>query len=124
MLAKASGASEAVDQPSHVRYIQRVRTQLVESMRRVNRLVAALYQARHLSDQERQRINSQPTMFDRANELLDVLSKKPMEAYQCFLDALISTNQSHLVELLTDIGDLRVLQIPTMCCEAAIDKCL
>ena len=104
---KESGASEAVDQPSHVRDIQRVRTQLVESMRRVNRLVAALYQARHLSDQERQRIKSQPTMFDRASELLDVLSKKPMEAYQCFLDALMSTNQSHLVGLITNTGDLR-----------------
>ena len=58
-------------------------------------------------------------MFDRANELLDVLSKKPMEAYQCFLDALISTNQSHLADLLTDTGDMRMSQIPTLCCEVA-----
>ena len=103
---KETGVTKTVDYPSHVRDIQRVRTQLVESMRRVNRLVAALYQARHLSDQERQRINSQPTMFDRANQLLDVLSKKPMEAYQCFLDALISTNQSHLAHLLRNTGDM------------------
>ena len=94
-----------------MRDIQRVRTQLVESMRRVNRLVAALYQARHLSDQERQRIHSQPTMFDRASELLDVLSKKPMEAYQCFLDALIRTNQSHLADLLTNTGDVHRWQM-------------
>ena len=82
-----------------MRAIERVRTQLVESMRRVDRLVAALFQARHLSDQERQRINSQPNIFDRADQLLDVLCKKPLEAYDCFLEALISTNQAHLRDL-------------------------
>ena len=77
-------------------------------MRRVDRLVAALYQARHLSDQERQRINSHPTMFDRADQLLDALCKKPLEAYECFLEALMSTNQVHLWNLLNKTGYLHL----------------
>ena len=78
-------------------------------MRRVNRLVAAIYQARHLGDQERQRINSQPTMFDRADQLLDALREKPTEAYLCFLEALISTNQAHLNDLLTGAGRITMI---------------
>ena len=90
--------------PAHVQDMGRVGTQLVESMRRVDRLVAALFQARHLSDKERQRINSQPTMFDRADQLLDELCKKPLDAYQCFLEALASTKQEHLCDLLAGAG--------------------
>ena len=97
----------AQEPPAHVQALTRVHRQLVESMRRVDRLVAALYQARHLSDQERQRINSQPTMFDRADQLLGALCKKPSEPYQCFLEALISTNQAHLRDLLAGAGTIR-----------------
>ena len=95
--------------PAHVRDMERVRMQLNESMRRVDRLVAALYQARHLSDQDRQRINSQPTMFDRADQLLDALCKKPLEAYQCFLEELINTNQGHLRDLLAGVGRITMV---------------
>ena len=97
--------------PAHVQALKRVRTQLVESMRRVDRLVATLFQWGHLSDQERQRINSQPTMFDRADQLLDALCKKPLEAYQCFLGALISINQAHLRDLLTGAGRITMLVV-------------
>ena len=114
---KERGDTEAVDHPSHVRDIQRVRKQLVESMRRVNRIVAILYQARHLSLGEQERINSKPTIFDTANKLLVALSKKPLEAYQCFLDALISTNQPHLADLLTHTGDVQMQQIFPQGCE-------
>ena len=97
----------------HAQAIERVRAQLVESMRRVDRLVAALYQERHLSDQERQRIISQPTMLDKADQLLDALCKKPLEAYQCFLGALSSTNQKHLGDLLTGAGSIESIQSPS-----------
>ena len=95
---------EARDQSPHARDIARVRETLVESMRRVDRLVGALYQARHLSDEELQHINSLPTMFDKVNQLLDILNKKQVEAYRCFLRALSSTTQSHLVDLLENPG--------------------
>ena len=99
-------------QPSpHARDIARVRETLVESMRRVDRLVAALFQGRHVSDRERQRINSQPTVFDKVDQLLDVISKKPVEAYQCFLRALENTRQSHLSDLLNNPGFAFLLEI-------------
>ena len=95
---------EIRDQSPHARDIARVREPLVESIRRVGRLVGALYQARHLSDRELQHINSLPTMFDKVDQLLDALSKKPVEAYQCFLGALVNTKQSHLSDLLINPG--------------------
>jgi hypothetical protein len=99
--------SEKDEQASPKQNILRVREILVESIRRVERLVGALYQARHLNDQEQQLINSQSTMFDKANQLMDVLSKKPPDAYQCFLRALSDSNQSHLSDLLMNAGNLR-----------------
>ena len=109
MHVNAYKSMSAVEPPAHVRDMERVREQVVESMRRVDRIVAALYQARHLSDQERQRINSQPTMFDRADQLLNVLCKKSLNSYQCFLGALIKTNQAHLRDLLTGAGMTQLL---------------
>ena len=88
----------------HARDIARVRETLVESMRRVDRLVAALFQGRHVSDRERQRINSQPTVFDKVDQLLDVISMKPTEAYRCFLGALKNTKQAHLCDFLNIPG--------------------
>ena len=97
----------AQEPPAHVRALKRDGAQLIESMRRVDRLVAALFERGHLSDQERQRVNSQPTMFDRVRELMNVLVRKPPEAYQCFLEALSSTNQDHLRDLLTGAGRIK-----------------
>ena len=100
----SNALGEADEMPPHARDISRVRETLVESIRRVDRLVAALFQAGHLSDRERQRIKSQSTMFDKVDQLLDVLCKKPVDAYQCFLGALTNTKQSHLSDLLTNLG--------------------
>ena len=89
---------------SHVQNIARVRVTLVESIRRVDRLVAALYQERHLDGQERQRITSQSNLFDKVQQLLDIISAKSLEAYQCLIRALKCTNQEHLSDLLTNAG--------------------
>ena len=99
-----NASGEARDQSPHARDIARVRETLVESIRRVDRLVRALYQARHLSDGELQRINSLTTIFDKVDQLLDVISEKPVEAFQCFLGALSDTNQSHMNDLLINPG--------------------
>ncbi len=84
-----------------------MRETLLQSIRRVERLVGALYQERHLNDQEQQLVNSQQTMFDKVKQLLDVLCKKPPEAYQCFLRALSDSNQLHPSDLLMNAGNLR-----------------
>ena len=93
---------------SQLAHSRSVRSQLVESVRRVHGLVAALREDGHLSEEEQQSINSQPTLTDRAHLLLHTLVNKPPQAYQCFLDALLSTNQTHLYCLLTDRGTVRV----------------
>ena len=89
---------------SHVQNIARVRVTLVESIRRVDCLVAALYQERYLGGQERQRIASQSNIFDKVEQLLDNISEKSPEAFQCFIRALEHTNQEHLSDLLTNAG--------------------
>ena len=94
----------ACDTPPHASELRQVRGQFVESIRRVNRIVTTLFQARHLSDEERQRINSQPTTFDKASQLLDMICQKPVDAYQCFLKALENTKQEHFLDLLSRKG--------------------
>ena len=93
---------------SHLAHNRQVRSQLVESVRRVHGLVAALCEDGHLSEEEQQSINSQPTLTDRAHLLLHSLVGKPPQAYQCFLEALVSTDQTYLYCLLTDKGTVRV----------------
>jgi len=87
---------------------RQVRSELIQSLSRVHDIVAALREDGHLSEEEQQSINSQPTLTDRAHLLLHTLVNKPPQAYQCFLDALLSTNQTHLYCLLTDRGTVRV----------------
>ena len=74
---------------------------VLESMRRVDRLMGALLEDGHLSEEEQQRINSQPTLTERAQHLLRVLINKPPQAFHCLLRALRDTNQEQLVRLLT-----------------------
>ena len=77
-------------------------------MRRVDRLTGALLEDGHLSEEEQQRINSQPTLTKRAQHLLRVLINKPPQAFHCLLRALRDTNQEQLGHLLTGrvVGDL------------------
>ena len=91
---------KAEDLP-HVRDIKRARAKLVESIRRTDRIVAALYQDTFLTDTDQERVNSQLTMTDKAEQLLDAVCRASAEAYQCFLDALSDTNQKHVCNLLT-----------------------
>ena len=82
---------------------------VLESMRRVDRLTGALLEDGHLSEEELQRINSQPTLTEQAQHLLRVLINKPPQAFHCLLHALRDTNQEQLVHLLTGrvVGDIR-----------------
>ena len=77
---------------------------VLESMRLVDRLTGALLEDGHLSEEEQQRINSQPTLTERAQHLLRVLNCKPPTAFRCFLRALKDTSQAHLFYLLTNEG--------------------
>ena len=81
---------------------------VLESMRRVDRLTGALLEDGHLSEEEQQRINSQPTLTKRTQYLLRVLNNKPQQAFHCFLRALRDTDQGYLSDLLTGqvINDL------------------
>ncbi len=83
---------------------RQVRSELIQSLSRVHDIVAALLENGHLSEVEQQSINSQPTLTDRAHLLLHTLVNKPPQAYQCFLDALLSTDQTYLYCLLTNTG--------------------
>ena len=74
---------------------------VLESMRRVDRLTGALLEDGHVSEEEQQRINSQPTLTKRAQHLLRVLNSKPLQAFHCFLRVLKDTDQEYLFDLLT-----------------------
>ena len=75
------------------------------SMTQVDHLLGALLEDVHLSEEEQQRINSQPTITERAQHMLRVLINKPPQAFHCFLRALRDTNQTHLFYLLTNEGE-------------------
>ena len=96
---------------TQLRQNARVLGWVLESMRRVDRLTGALLEDGHLSEEEQQRINSQPTLTERAQHLLRVLINKPSQAFHCLLSALRDTSQTHICYLLTGqvIGCLRIL---------------
>ena len=73
---KPAEPAESVDEAAHVRDLKRVRSTLVDSMRRVDSLIDLLFEAGHVSDNERQFINSQPTIFEQVGKLVDMLCKK------------------------------------------------
>jgi hypothetical protein len=82
----------------------RERGTLVESLRRVGRLTAALFESKHVSEQDRQSINSRSTMCEKAERLVDVLCNKSPAAYHSFIEGLHNTKQAHLAELITNKG--------------------
>lgn len=87
-----------------------LRETVVESIRRVNQLVGILFEARHLNEQERLHINSQTNTSGKVDQLLGVLGSKQPIAYQCFLKALIDTNQAHVVEHLKNSGQIVIFR--------------
>jgi len=88
----------------HSRKIERVRGKFGDAIRRTDRILESLYQKKAVTTQEYELINSQKTGFAVTNQLLDVISVKPVGAYQCLLEALDATHQGHLHQLIEDNG--------------------
>jgi len=88
------------EDPHHSCRISRVHRTLCESIRRTDQILSCLLERRAVTQQERELIRSQTNDYQWVSHLLDVISTKPVSAYQCFLDALESTHQHHLCRLL------------------------
>ena len=91
----------------HLRDIRRVRGELVRSVRRVGRISALLYQSNQLSERERELVECERTMSDKAERLIELVEIKPVKVYELFIKALHDTNQQHLCEQLQNTGELR-----------------
>ena len=59
-------------------------------------LVAELYQAKVLSEEERDTVNSEVISFIQNEKLLSILSRKTNDQFDKFLDALDNTGQQHV----------------------------
>jgi len=92
------------EQPKHVQNIQRVRQILLESIRRTGRIVAQMYQETLLSERERQLVECQHTLWDKAERLINLIESKPVQVYQSFKKALKDTNQEFLCRILENTG--------------------
>ena len=92
------------EQPKHVQNIQRVRQILLESIRRTGRIVAQMYQETLLSERERQLVECQHTLWDKAERLINLIESKPVQVYQSFMKALKDTNQEFLCRILERTG--------------------
>ena len=90
----------------HVRDIRRVRDELVRSVRRVDRMAAIMYQSNALSERERELVECERTMSDKAERLIQLIDSKHQTVYEHFLKALQETSQQHLCKLLQDTGYL------------------
>ena len=88
----------------HAKSIARVYQQIVDSLRRTDRILTTLLGEGHLSPAEYQLIKAHPCMHEVVQHLLDALLSKPSEAYNCFLNALEETNQEHIRNLLEKKG--------------------
>jgi len=64
-------------------------------------LVGELYQAEVLSREERESINCEVISFTQNEKLLSVLSRKTNEQFDKFLDALDTTGQQHVRNVIT-----------------------
>ena len=88
----------------HAKSIARVYQQIVDSLRRTDRILTALLSEGHLSSAEYQLIRAYPCMHEVVQHLLDALLSKPSEAYDCFVKALGETDQEHIRNLLEKKG--------------------
>lgn len=95
------------DTSKHCLKMKQVRHKLGNFIRRTDQILTILFQKRAVTLQEYEAIQSQSTYHNWTKSLIDVLLIKPVTAYHCLLDALISTNQLHLSCLLTGEGNGR-----------------
>jgi len=96
--------SNQVQESDHSQKLKRVQQTVCESIRRLDPILSTLLVKRALTLQERETILAQTTVYQRATHLLDVLSDKPVTAYEYFLEALDETQQHHLHRLLEEKG--------------------
>lgn len=91
----------------HLQNIRRVREQLLRSVRRANCIVGLMYQEKQITERERQNVECQKTMCNKAHQLVNLIANKPVEIYECLLRALKETNQEYLCSLLQNEGNVR-----------------
>jgi len=96
--------SSPVKESDHNQKLKLVQQTVCESIRRLDPILSTLLVKRALTLHEHATILAQTTVYQRATHLLDVLSDKPVTAYQYFLETLDETQQHHLHRLLAENG--------------------
>jgi len=97
----------------HGQKIKRVRQTLLDFIRRLDHILSSLLERGAITPQEFELLRSQQTIYHCADKLLNVLSVKPVETYECFLKALEATQQQHLHSVLEEKGKYISLLIDT-----------
>lgn len=93
----------------HVSKLRRSAQKLTETIRRMDRILMHLFEKKAISQRHYDVIRSKLTVHEQTISLVDVLRAKPANAYVCFLDALRSTGQQHLCDLLEHYGTCRLI---------------
>jgi len=105
------------DRFDHTRIIREYYVLLVETLdAKHSGLVAELYQAKVLSNEERESVNSEVISFIQNEKLLSMLSRKTNDQFDKFLDALNNTGQRHVRNRITGRPGLLLLDMSLLFC--------
>jgi len=103
-------SNKVIMSDEHYELLSRKRVYLCKFMNPRDELMYCLIDRKIFSETDKRKVSSKPGFDEMADETIEILLRKPDDAFEQFVDLLRETGQSHVAYILTKKGKSRPLK--------------